>query len=358
MGVAIQSPAMDRGVLRILDANLNRAREGLRVVEDYARMVLNDDGLTLRIKDFRHRIAALAESIGPLSMLAERDTPGDVGTRISTDDENHREGPAQIARAALKRVGEALRCIEEYSKIDHSSAAGGAEKLRYELYSIEQDALLSCPRRQRLSRARLHVLITASLCRGDWIEVCRRVLAGGAEILQLREKDLPDCELLSRARTLREITRAQNALLIINDRPDIARLADADGVHVGAHDLPIAAARQIAGPTMLVGKSTHSVDEARAAIAEAPDYIAVGPMFRSPTKPDAPVQGPSLLAEVAAMTDLPIVAIGGVTVQNIARLRAPRPCAVAVSSAAIADADPEAAVRGLLTALRSEPLIT
>lgn len=321
-------------------------------------MVLNDDGLTARIKDFRHSIAALADSIGPHSMLAARDTPGDVGTRISVADEQFRENPARVATAALKRVGEALRCIEEFSKIECLSAATGAEKLRYELYSIEQDALLTCPRRQRLSRARLHVLVTASLCRGDWLDVCHRVLAGGAEVLQLREKDLPDCELLARARTMREITRAHNALLIINDRPDIARLADADGVHVGALDLPVVAVRQIAGPTMLVGKSTHSVDDARAAIAEAPDYIAVGPMFRSPTKPDVPVQGPSLLAEVAVLTDLPIVAIGGVTAQNMDRLRAPRHFAVAVSSAVIGAADPEAAVRGLLTALPRDPLIT
>lgn len=349
---------MDHGVLRILDANLNRAREGLRVVEDYARMVLNDENLTFRVKDLRHRVGLLATSLGPGSMLATRDTPGDVGTRISVADEQRRENPVQVATAALKRVAEALRCIEEYAKIESPSAAAGAEKLRYELYSIEQDALLTSPRRQRLSCARLQVLITASLCRGDWIDVCRRVLAGGAEVLQLREKDLPDAELLIRARAVREMTRAHDALLIINDRPDIARLTGADGVHVGANDLSVAAARRIVGPTMLIGKSTHSVDEARAAIAEAPDYIAVGPMFRSPTKPDVPVQGPSLLAEVAALTDRPIVAIGGVSVQNIAGLRAPRPFVVAVSSAVIGAADPEAAVRALLTVLRSEPLIT
>jgi thiamine-phosphate pyrophosphorylase len=349
---------MDHGVLRILDANLNRAREGLRVVEDYARMILNDSGLTVRIKELRHRVAMLADSIGPLSMLTERDTPGDVGTRISVDDENRRLNAVPVAMAALKRVGEALRCIEEYSKIGFASAAANAEKLRYELYSIEQDALLTGPRRQRLACARLHVLITASLSRGDWMGVCRSALAGGAEVLQLREKTLSDAELLSRARTLREITRAHDALLVINDRPDIARLADADGIHVGGHDLPVAAVRQIVGPTILIGKSTHSMDEARAAIAEAPDYIAVGPMFPSPTKPDVPVQGPSLLTSIAGMNDLPIVAIGGITAQNVERLRAPRPFAVAVSNAVIAAADPEAEVRRLLTALPCEPLIT
>jgi len=353
---------MDPVVLRILDANLNRAREGLRVVEEHARMVLNDAGLTSRIKNLRHDLAVVAESIGPLPMLAARDTPGDVGTQISTAAEQHRDGPAHVAAAAAKRVAEALRCVEEYAKTEyaktgHVQAAAHAEKLRYDLYTIEQELLLTGPRRKRLPEARLHVLVTASLCRGDWLEVCKKAMAGGADVLQLREKQLPDGELLERARLLRELTAAHGALLFINDRADIARLVGADGVHVGRHDLPVAEARRIAGPTVLIGKSAHSVAEARAALAESPDYIAVGPMFRSPTKPEVPVQGPSLLADVAALTVIPLVAIGGIAPHNVAQLRSPRPFAIAASSAVISAADPAAAAASLLTANPAKPLI-
>ncbi len=348
---------MDPAVFRILDANLNRAREGLRVVEEHARMVLNDAGLTSRIKGLRHELASVAAAIGPMAMLAERDTPGDVGTRINAADEYLREGPAHVAAAALKRVVEALRCIEEYAKTGSAAVAPRVEKFRYELYTIEQDLLLAGPRRKQLAEARLHVLVTASLCRGDWLDVCRKAMAGGAGVLQLREKELQDSELLERARLLRELTATQGVLLFINDRADIARLVGADGVHVGQHDLSVVDARRIGGPTLLVGKSTHSAAEFRAALKESPDYIAVGPMFRSPTKPEVAVQGPSLLEELASMSDLPIVAIGGITSQNVAQLHSPRPFAIAVSHAVIAAADPAAAAAALLTSHPEPPLI-
>ena len=341
--------------MRILDANLNRAREALRVLEEHSRMVLNDARLTTRIKDLRHGLASVAQAMGPLPMLAARDTPGDVGTAISHCDEQRRDGASNVAAAAAKRAAEALRCIEEYAKISHPTAASRVERLRYELYTIEQELLLTSPRRTRLSQARLHVLVTSSLCRGDWREVCKSALAGGADVLQLREKELSDAELLVRAKLLRELTSARDALLFVNDRADIARLAGADGVHVGQKDLPVQEARQIAGPTVLIGKSTHSIEEARAAIAESPDYIAVGPMFPSPTKPDATVQGPSLLAEVAACTDLPLVAIGGITPENVATLRGPRPFAVASSSAVISSTDPASAAALLIARLTDAP---
>lgn len=348
---------MEPAALRILDANLNRAREGLRVAEEHARMILNDVGLTSRVKAVRHELASIAAAIGPMAMLAARDTLGDVGTRIHAADEHVRDGPVHVASAALKRTGEALRCIEEYAKTGDDTIANLAKKIRYKLYTIEQDLLLAGPRRKRLAEARLHVLVTAANCRGDWLDVCKKAIAGGANVLQLREKDLPDGRLLERARVLRELTTSQGAMLFINDRVDIARLVDADGVHLGQNDLPVADARRIGGPAMLIGKSTHSAAEFRDAVNDSPDYLAVGPMFRSPTKPDVAVQGPPLLEELATISDLPIVAIGGITPQNVARLHSPRPFAVAVSHAIIAAADPAAAAAELLTSHAGSPLI-
>ncbi|MBI5761969.1 MAG: thiamine phosphate synthase [Planctomycetes bacterium] len=334
---------------RILDANANRAREALRVLEEHCRMVLDDGPLTQRVKDVRHELAAALKHFGADSLLAARDTEHDVGTTITTESESHRADTQSVAVAAAKRAAESLRCMEEYGKITNAPAAAAIEQLRYRVYTLEQDILIGGPRRARLRTARLHVLVTASLCKRPWLDVCTAALAGGADVIQLREKELPDTELLARAKSLREITARANALLIINDRPDIARLADADGVHLGQTDLPVAAAREIVGANRLIGVSTHSLAEARAAIAAQPDYLGVGPMFASPTKPHVAVQGPKLLSEIAAITLLPLAAIGGINASNARDILAASPrAALAVSHAILSADDCECVVRALV----------
>lgn len=335
---------MDPAALRILDANFNRAREGVRVLEEHARFALEDSELTERLKELRHDLAELAGVLAGPRALECRDTPGDVGTSISTSSEMHRGSVVEVAAAAAGRLSESLRCIEEYGKLVDASAAVRVESLRYRLYAIEQEMFVTSPRRRRLREALLHVLITESLTRGDWLTVCRKVLAAGADVIQLREKQLADRELIDRARQMRELTCAHDALLFINDRPDIARLTGADGVHVGQTDLPVSEVRRIVGPTMLVGKSTHSAEEITAALEEKPDYLAVGPMFASPTKPEVSVQGPALLAHAARVTDLPIVAIGGITATNAEQLHVRPPFALAVCQTVIAATDPAATV--------------
>ncbi len=369
---------MDRNVMRILDANLNRAREALRVLEDHARMILDDAALCERVKGLRHTLATAARQFGADALLAARDTPGDVGTTITSDSERRREGPEDVARAAAKRAGEAMRSIEEYGKIASADAAAAVEAGRYELYAIEQAMFLGSPRRLRLRRAQLHVLITASLCRGRWDEVAEAALCGGANVLQLREKGITDREWLDRARRLRELTRAHNALLIINDRPDIAVLADADGVHLGQEDLHEDDARRIVGPARLVGVTVHSTDEARSFLGGTADYFGVGPMFASPTKPGVAVNGPKLVRDVHglvrdASSSVPLVAIGGITSSNAAGLAEafrdligpapsedegvedlPRvPIAFAVCQAVIAAADPAGAASSLRAAIEA-----
>lgn len=343
---------MDSYIARILDANANRAREALRVLEEHCRMVLDDAPLTQRVKYLRHELAAALKHLSPDSLLAARDTGHDVGTTITTAAESHRADTQSVAVAAAKRAAESLRCLEEYGKIADAPAAAQIEQLRYRIYTLEQDILIGGPRRARLRTARLHVLVTASLCKRPWLDVCTAALAGGADVIQLREKDLPDAELLARAKSLREITARANALLIINDRPDIARLADADGVHLGQTDLPVAAAREIIGANRLVGVSTHSLAEARAALSTNPDYLGVGPMFASPTKPHVAVQGSKLLAEIAALTPLPLAAIGGINAGNAREVIIAAPhAALAVSHAILSADDPGEVSRQLRSAM-------
>lgn len=305
----------DPSVLRILDANFNRAREGLRVMEEYARFVLDDVAGCEAIKTLRHELAAAMATVGGAggnALLASRDTVSDVGTQISTASESRRGDARDVFIAAAKRLPEALRSIEEYGKTVDAGFARRIEAIRYRAYTLEQRIALRGGRCARFARTRLYVIVTASLCSGDWLDTARAAIDGGADVLQLREKGFEDRELLDRARRMAALCRERGVLFILNDRPDLAALADADGVHLGQTDMSVADARRIVGADRLIGLSTHNPDQLRAAIAEAPDYIAVGPMFPSPTKPQDHVPGPDLLALAAHSTKLPVVPIGGI----------------------------------------------
>ena len=203
--------------------------------------------------------------------------------------------------------------------------------------------------RSRFDSVRLYVLVTAELCRGDWLEIVRAAIDGGAECVQLREKHLSDRKLLRRATALTELAHSRNALCIINDRADIARLAGADGVHVGQDDLGVAEVRRIVGANLLVGKSTHSPQQVAAASAEGPDYLAIGPMSASHTKPQARALASREALIEAARSEFagPIVTIGGIDAENVGELVSAGAQRVAVCSAVIGAEDPAAAARAI-----------
>ncbi|MDD4890522.1 MAG: thiamine phosphate synthase [Phycisphaerae bacterium] len=347
---------MERELARILDANFNRAREGLRVAEEYARFVIEDTRLAGQAKQFRHELADAARRIDPAAgeLLGARDTAGDVGAAVHTESESARASAADVATAAAKRVGEALRVLCEYAKVVDAPTAAGMDQLRYRFYDWEK-WLSGAADRRRIARASVYLLLTGRHCpRGDWQSAARAAIAGGADVIQLREKDLDDGELLRRAHWLVEICRAAGVLSVINDRPDIARLSDADGVHVGTTDLPVAAVRRIVKPSQFVGTSTHAVDQLEDAIAAAPDYVALGPMFPTATKPDYAVAGPQYAAAALARLDalgLPHVAVGGITLENVAQLAALGVRRVAVCSAIQSAPDIAAATRAFKAAM-------
>ncbi|MCH8851460.1 MAG: thiamine phosphate synthase [Planctomycetes bacterium] len=198
----------------------------------------------------------------------------------------------------------------------------------------------------KFDTVKLYVLLTEALCHGDWYETAEAALAGGAGAIQLREKQLTDIELLDRARRIRELCERHEALLIINDRPDIALAVGAHGVHLGQEDASVSEARRILGDECIIGVSTHTVEQAKAAVAGLPDYIAVGPMFESHTKPQDHIAGPETLSAVRSLTSLPLVAIGGITLENAAQC-APADV-LAVCSAVISVDDVASATRELM----------
>jgi len=333
--------------LRIIDANVNRAGEALRVLEEYARFIVEDASLAAAYKRVRHTISAAVSAELAAELIGRRDIRGDVGRDNQTEGEYERADTRAVALAAGKRLTESLRAIEEYGKIVGRTFAERIEAIRYEAYDLEHRAALLLEARWKFADVRLYVLITEAMCRGDWFATACAALDGGADCLQLREKVLPDRELLARARRLADLCRQRGAMFIVNDRPDIAVLSGAHGVHLGQDDLAVSHARRIVGPHAIVGVSTHSVEQAESAIETAPDYVAVGPMFPSDTKPRPHVAGPETLAAVAAMTSLPLVAIGGVSVQNAPRVLKAARCALCVCSDVLGAADPSSAARRL-----------
>ncbi|MFB9278911.1 thiamine phosphate synthase [Cohnella cellulosilytica] len=180
------------------------------------------------------------------------------------------------------------------------------------------------------------------------MEVMEAALRGGADIVQLRDKTSPKRELIEKARRLKELTAKYGVPLIVNDHPDVALAADADGVHLGQDDLPIEVARELLGPRRIIGISTHRIEQARAAERAGADYIGVGPVYPTGTKPGRQAVTTAYVAQAAAEIRIPFVAIGGITETNaeeVLRAGARRLCAV---SAIVGRDNPEAVCRNLL----------
>jgi thiamine-phosphate pyrophosphorylase len=337
---------------RILDACANRAREGLRVIEDYCRFVLDDAFLSGSLKQLRHDLAAALGDLSATLLLEARETQRDVGTTLSTRAEQERTSQLDVVQVNFKRLQEALRSLEEYGKVHSASLGRAVEQIRYRAYTLERALVLGAHAGQRLAEARLYVLLSGSGCAAalDW--TIAEAAAGGAAIIQLREKELSDRELIDRARRVRQWTRRAGVLFIVNDRPDVARLAEADGVHLGQDDLGVQEARRIVGPDALIGISTHNLDQVRQAVLDGASYIGVGPTFRSGTKDFADLAGLDFVRQAVGETSLPAFVLGGVNLQTIDQAVQAGARRVAVSQAVAQAEDPRATAAALLHALQ------
>jgi thiamine-phosphate pyrophosphorylase len=336
---------------RILDAAGNRAREGLRVAEDYCRFVLEDAFLTGQMKDLRHDLRAALAELPDSLLLSARETLRDVGTELSTEAEERRGSVLEAAQAGLKRAQEALRSLEEFGKVHGPRLGRALEALRYRTYTVERAVVLGTTARQRLAEARLYVLLTAATCQRGLRDTITAAAAGGADVIQLREKDLGDRDLLARARDVRQWTRAAGVLFIVNDRVDIARLVEADGVHLGQDDLPVKEARRLLGPDALVGVSTHDLAQLRQAVRDGASYVGVGPVFPSGTKQFSALAGLDYVRIVATETTLPAFALGGIDLRTVNEVVAAGARRIAVSGAVARAEDPQAVTAALRRAL-------
>jgi thiamine-phosphate pyrophosphorylase len=336
---------------RILDANANRAREALRVLEDYARFVLDDTDLSTQLKTLRHDLAAALRQLHIDDAMLARDTAADIGTAISTPAEFVRQSLTDVVIAAGKRLSEALRVLEEIAKTIDAAPAAAIEQIRYRGYTLEQTLSRIAHQSGRFAEVQLYVLLTEALCRQPWEQTMNALIAGGAQCIQLREKALPDQEFLRRAKIVAERCRTAGVISIINDRPDIAQLAGADGVHLGQTDLPCAAARKLLGHGPIVGVSTENLTQARQAVRDGATYIGVGPMFPTSTKEKPRIAGPAYAAQAVKSISVPCVAIGGIMPENVGEIAVVGVHSVAVCSAIIGDLDPAARCKEFLSKL-------
>ena len=346
--------------LRMIDANLNRSSEGLRVLEDVARFLLNDAELSQRLKTLRHDLARETNSLS-VGLLSQRDSEHDVGHPYLIPPRKKKlnirtsspQGLLDLVTANAKRVEESLRVVEELAKLPELSSMLNSvsfEQTRFALYTLERDLISRISRRDKIERiAGLYVILDRQFLAGkDELDIAGQIIEGGARVIQLRDKQSKKGDLLLVAQKLKELCSQAGVLFIINDYLDLAMAVDADGLHIGQEDLPLPVVRRELPIDKIIGCSVTTLVQATKAQNEGVDYIAVGSIFPTTTKKEATVVGVDILKELKRIVSTPLVAIGGINQNNIGEVVAAGTDAVAVISAVLGEKDVRGAVQKLV----------
>lgn len=334
--------------VRVMDANANRAGEGLRTLEDMARLVHEDAAATTWLKQLRHGLAGTLGMLQRSERLQMRSTQGDAGTNVHAPREQQREDLASVVAAACERVLQSLRNLEEFSKLWSAPAGEDFKQLRYEAYDVLAKLELRWLTGQILrDNQRLYLLIDCSLPLESFHAQIGRLADSGVDLFQLRDKQAEGARLVQYARAAVDALHNRSAQLIVNDRIDVALASGAAGVHLGQDDLSLADAQRIAQSRLWIGVSTHSLTEAVEAEQGGADYIGCGPTFPSQTKHFDEFSGPEFLREVAAHVSIPAFALGGVDEENLQQVLDAKFQRIAVSGAILRADDPNQATRRL-----------
>ncbi len=310
-------PESDAIVLRIIDANINRCAEGIRVIEEIARFAVGDEQLTRAVKDLRHEVRGLS-GLFAADTTKFRDSAGDVGGRFSTPSEERRESLAAAARANFFRVEEGLRVIEEFAKLEFPEGSRRAKNLRFRVYEMEKAFLAGGPAEIPFPDLPfLYTFIDRSfVAQGEVAATAAALVEGGSGMIQYRAKAISIGEMRRDLASVIPVTEMAGIPLIVNDHPGLAAETGAGGVHLGSSDADPATARDILGPGRIIGLSVRTPGEIAAAPLELLDYIAVGAVFPTSTKDDAVITGLEMVSSAKRSTSLPVVAIGGIRAEN------------------------------------------
>ncbi len=327
---------------RIIDANLNRAREGLRVLEEIARFAKKDVVLTKRLRRLRHQISdRIASRIPRPLLLSARTSKEDPGKNFVGE---NRSNLKELVIANTFRVSEALRTLEEVTGTLVPGVRTSVQEIRFAFYETEKSFISLY--RTGLPDYPVYAIVDSAKIAGDIVLFTQRLLAAGAKIIQIRIKDCPDMRFFQIAQKIQAKAKKSGACFLINDRPDIANLVKSDGIHIGQKDLPLPYVRRLC-PDKIVGISTHSAAQAKKAVKEGADYIAVGAIFPTNSKENPVVVGTRTIKEIKKVAEkIPVVAIGGINPKNAGQAFAAGADYVAVISSLTSD-QPERVLREL-----------
>jgi thiamine-phosphate pyrophosphorylase len=321
-------------VVRIIDVNANRCAEGLRVIEEIARFSMLDALLTERLKQVRHEVRRCVERLAS-GALEHRDSVGDVGRGSLTASELSRSTLGGIARANFARAEEALRVLEEFSKLIDESGARGFKSLRFTLYAIEREFFASAGSAASVPRTPfLYAILDRGLvANGDVRSVAEALVAGGADMIQYRAKHIGAAEKRRDIVAILGAAIGAAVPVLVNDDVEIAHETGAHGVHLGATDMPPGEARAILGAGRIIGVTVLTLEELARVPFDTVDYVAVGPVYPSSTKPDVEAVGSSFVRAARRQTRKTLVAIGGIGPQNVGEVLEAGADGIAVVSA-------------------------
>ena len=340
----------DQRIAQIVDANLDRAREGLRVLEDWARFALGRKDLVKSFKNFRqilgkHHLKIYKES---------RNFINDTSTGLSHPEQFKRNEASAIISSNAGRVQEALRVIEEFSRDHNQDLSKISSDIRYEIYNLEivlLEAQSNNSLRKILNENDLYFI---TLDTENLFEKIKNILEGGVKIIQLRFKQGKDSDNLKFAIKVRELCNSFDALFLINDRVDIALACKADGVHLGQDDMDIKSARNILGFSKIIGISASNERDIKKAIIDGCDYLGIGPVFATTTKKEKVPLGIDTLKSLTRDISVPWFAIGGIKQENINLLKENNIRKIAIISDLINSKNPKEKAIMIIKALTDE----
>lgn len=303
---------------RIIDENLNRLNEGLRVAEDYCRMAQNNETLTREFKRIRHEVFESIGTSGKISLkdlLKHRDVARDPGSGFSSRAEVRKKPASSFLYSNFKRTQESARVIEEYSKFIDSGLSRKFKRIRFRLYELEQKAM-----KRVFMDLRLYLIADfVSARKGRFFKTTGDAVKGGVTAIQYRDKVNGVARMIENAKRLKEIAEKNNVLFIVNDRVDVALASGADGVHLGKSDMKVESARKILGPGMVIGATAHSIDEALLAEKKGADYVSCGPIFPTLLKKHLKPAGLKMIRKYKRI-NVPYVVIGGISPDNVSKV--------------------------------------
>jgi len=312
---------MDKRIYRAIDANINRSLEGIRVCEDIFRFIYNSP-LAVNFKKIRHEIRFNLEKFPKRSLLNSRLVPEDKQKFKNLPSENTRTNLEVILTVNFHRSLEALRSLEEFSKLFDSQLGHNFQKIRFKTYKLEKKALFYISKLNILNKFNqsLYAIIDSNFVKNNnYVQTTKHLIAGGVDLIQLRIKNRAAQNTLLIAKDISKICRQHKVIFIVNDYPDIAFLAKADGVHLGENDISIKESKSILSGEMIIGKTTSSLTKALKASREGADYISCGPLYSTKSKTGKLLKGIGIdeFKKIRKNIKIPLVAIGGLNLNRI-----------------------------------------